>query len=225
MSLILASDEKIIREYEYASVGTIGVGKSSETYKRLIITNKRIVHQEHATGVGMERYSASEMPIEKATYVDTYYGMKSYTALLVLGILFAIAALVVLIAELHIAIVFAALVVAVAFILVYIFKKDYMVTFSIKTDGFINPAMYASSRAGGSLTRGLRRNLRAAESLTTINVKIRVHKEEAKALAEELGMAILEASRPSFYMPTSTPEPDVNTAPVSDPYMDEYKNY
>lgn len=223
MSLMLASDEKIIREYEYASVGTVGVGHSSETYKKLIITNKRIVHQEHATGVGMERYCSSEMPIEKATYVDTYYGMKSYTALLVLGILFAIAALVVLIAGLHIAIVVAALVVAVAFILIYIFKRDYMVTFSIKTDGFVNPALFASSLSGSSLTRNIRRNLRAAEAMTTINIKIRVHKEEAKLLAQELGTAILEASRSNSEETTPDLAPDfapafeVNTAAESGP--------
>lgn len=214
MSLILASDEKIIREYEYASLGSVGVGKSSETYKKLIITNKRIVHQEHATGVGMERYSASEIPIEKAKYVDTYYGMKSYTILLVLGILFALAGLFALVAgEDFLVVTIFALILAVVFILVYIFKKDYVVIFTIKTDGFINSIMHASSRAGNSLTSGLRHGLRAADSALTINVKVRVHKEEAKALAEELGMAILEASRMDTFI----------SAPESDP--EEYKNY
>ena len=218
MSLILASDEKIIREYEYASMGTLGVGRSSETYKKLIITNKRIVHQEHASGVGMERYSATEMPVDKAKYVDTYYGMKSYTILLVMGIIFALAGLVTLIARIPAVVLGIALVFALIFILLYVFKKDYMVCFNIKTDGFVNPVMHASSRAGNSVTRGLRRNLRAADDAMTINIKIRVHKEEAKALAEELGMAILEACRYGYYTPITTSDSE-----TAIPH-DEYKN-
>ena len=218
MSLILASDEKIIREYEYASMGTLGVGRSSETYKKLIITNKRIVHQEHASGVGMERYSATEMPVDKAKYVDTYYGMKSYTILLIMGIIFALAGLVTLIAGIHAVVLGVALVFALIFILLYVFKKDYMVCFNIKTDGFVNPVMHASSRAGNSVTRGLRRNLRAADDAMTINIKIRVHKEEAKALAEELGMAILEACRYGYYTPITTSDSE-----TAIPH-DEYKN-
>ena len=92
MSIKLANDEKIVKSYEYAGVSKLGIGNSASTTKTLTVTNKRIIHESVTTGMGTDCVSTQEIPVKSAKYVNVYYGMKSYSILLLMGILFMLIA-------------------------------------------------------------------------------------------------------------------------------------
>ncbi len=98
MSIQLASDEKILRSYDYAESKAKGLGATKGS-KTLVITNKRIIHKEKIEGKKSSGSNTSEMPISAAKYVRTNFKETRYPILLVLGILFALVAFIVLIAS------------------------------------------------------------------------------------------------------------------------------
>ncbi len=202
MSVKLANGEKLIRNYEYGTVDVKGIGKSSGAHRTLIVTNRRIIHQETSVGKGSERISTSEMPIKSAKYVNTFYGMKSYPILIVLGVIFALVALITLFASEGGAakiiglIVFGAIA-ALCFI-VYARKKDYTLTCSIDSESYVTHVLNFSTKSGNSLTRGLFSFLRKADRSNVINVKVSVNKDVAKQLAEELGSIVTAAANGDY---------------------------
>lgn len=201
MSIKLANGENIVKSFDYAGVSKLGIGNSAGTTKKLIVTNKRIIHESVTTGMGTDCVSSQEIPVKSAKYVNTYYGMKSHATLLIWGILLAFFAIALMIAggsdedmaEVMMPFAIIILIVAAVFFLLYFFVKDYIVTCTILTDGFVAPVMGVSSRAGSTLTNGARGILRRTDNAATINVKVKVKKENAKAMAEELGATLLDA--------------------------------
>ena len=196
MSIRLSENEKIIKEYDYASVGLKGVANASHTSKSLTITNKRIIHREIGAGIGNEKIRTTEMPIEAAKYVDTFYGMKSFNFLLILGVLLSLVALVALVglpgmAKLVAFVLFAVLA-AVCFI-IYKFKKEYVITCNISTDTRVTPAFRCSSMSGSTISGRLTAALKRANRRMTINIRVKVDKDVAKAMADELGSIIADA--------------------------------
>ncbi len=202
MSVKLANGEKLIRNYEYGTVDVKDIGKSSGAHRTLIVTNRRIIHQETSVGKGTERISTSEMPIKSAKYVNTFYGMKSYPILIVLGVIFALVALITLFAseggaaKIMGLIVFGAIA-ALCFI-VYARKKDYTLTCSIDSESYVTHILNFSTKSGNSLTRGLFSFLRKADRSNVINVKVSVNKDVAKQLAEELGSVVTAAANGDY---------------------------
>ena len=197
MSIKLANDEKIVKSYEYAGVSKLGVGNSAGTTKKLIVTNKRIIHEAITTGMGTDCVSTQEIPVKSAKYVNVYYGMKSYAALLVMGFVFVLIALFSLITsaaggdmEVGAPLFLVFFIFGVIFMILWKFVKNYVVTCTILTDSIIMPTMHLSSRAGSTLTRRARGALAAADNTATINVQVKVNKDVAKAMAEELGAVL-----------------------------------
>lgn len=202
MSVSLAKNERVIKEYEYANMSVVGIGKKSATTKKLTVTNKRIIHQESTAGIGTERISTTEMPVKDAKYVNAYYGSKSFGFLLKLGIyvlIFTVGLVYLLLASDTsleggmLALVACLGIIGVVAIILYFVIKDRSVIFSIRTDTHITPAMQASSKAESLLTKGIFARLRSADRGLTINVKVKVNQKVAKELVEELGAVILEA--------------------------------
>lgn len=142
------------------------------------------------------------MPIKSAKYVNTFYGMKSYPILIVLGVIFALVALITLFASEGGAakiiglIVFGAIA-ALCFI-VYARKKDYTLTCSIDSESYVTHVLNFSTKSGNSLTRGLFSFLRKADRSNVINVKVSVNKDVAKQLAEELGSIVTAAANGDY---------------------------
>jgi len=87
MALQFAKNEKVIREFEYASAGVKRKTGRPEVYKSLIVTNKRVIHQEVNEMRGNEMVIRREMPIEDAKYVDSAVAKISKPARLVWGII------------------------------------------------------------------------------------------------------------------------------------------
>lgn len=196
MSIKLANDEKIVKSYEYAGVNKLGIGNSSGTSKKLIVTNKRIIHESITTGRGTDCVSTQEIPVQSAKYVNVYYGMKSYAILAVFCCISLIISLFYLFSSIEndslLPLFFVFAILAVVFYLLYRFVKDYVVTCTILTDGLISPTMRLSSKDGSTLTRRARGFMRAADDTASINVKVKVKKEAAKEMAEELGSVIAD---------------------------------
>lgn len=197
MSIKLAEGEKLIRTYDYGKVRSTGVASSGDSESALLVTNRRIIHRIAGHGVGKEHLSVTEMPLRSAKYVNTFYGMKSYPILFVLGILFVLSAII----EFSSSIIWVgivSLVAAVACFVIFFLKKDYTVTCQIFAESYIAPAFYCSSRSGNSLTRGAFGALSRGSKATTINVKVSVNNEVAKVMADELGYVIQAAANGDF---------------------------
>ncbi|MBO5908915.1 MAG: hypothetical protein J6Q67_03930 [Clostridia bacterium] len=197
MSIKLAKDEKIVRTYDYATSSTKGLASSASS-KTLVITNKRIVHREAGHGSSNEFLNTSEMPLEAAKYVNTFYTKIGFPALLVFGIIFAIIALAGVIAlpedikMLAVPFFF----VAALFIVLFFVKKKLSFTCTIDTDTHITPAFSFSSTSGNSATNGVYSKLAKANKVKSIQINVDYH--VAKQMADELGYVIMAAKNGDF---------------------------
>lgn len=210
MSVQLAKNEKVVRSYDYATAQKGGLASTSIT-KSLVVTNKRIIHKEVGTGKNNEFVKTSEMPVSSAKYVNTYYQKLKFPIFLVWGIIFAVIALVAFlaipeeIADFK-ALAFLPLILGVIFILVYIFKKQYIFVCTIDTDTHITPAFGFSSVSRNSKTDGITAVGKKGNKTTSIEVVI--NPETAKQMADEIGSVIMAAVNGDY---------DEEVAPVAAP--------
>lgn len=202
MSIKLANGEVIVKNYEYGTVNVTGVAKNIGSHRNLIVTNRRVIHQETSLGRGTERISTKEMPVKSANHVSTFYGMKNYPIFLILGIIFAIIAVVMLIAipggAAKIVSFIVAGIIAVVFFILYAKKRDYTLTCSIDSEAYISHSLNFSTKSGNSMTKGFFARFRRADNSNVINVKVSVDHDVAKLLAEELGSVIIAAANGDY---------------------------
>ncbi len=181
MSIQLSQGEKIVREYQYAKTKKL----FTTTEDTLIVTNKRIVHRREGHGFGSETVANSEMPIKNAKYVNTSYGLKSLTPLLILGIIWALIGLFLLVSGGGV-IGFITLIPAAIFIIIYFVKKIYSCTCVISSETRIVPAFSL-----GTITYGLFGRKTGNGGML---LKIQVNNTVAKVLAEEIGAVIADVN-------------------------------
>ena len=93
MSVKLSNNERIIKEYAYATT-TEGLINKRTTNNSLIVTNKRIIKKDVCDKAGYEKINVSEIPVRAVTGVDVKMSSSFKFILLLLGIVFAIAGLV-----------------------------------------------------------------------------------------------------------------------------------
>ena len=168
------------------------------TYKSLIVTNKRVVHEAVCETRGNEVILRQEMPVTDAKYVNTTMGKTSTPAFLVLTVIFAILAAVAYVLPMFVlpnlkmilTLVAAACgLLAVIFLVAFIVSHKAMVVCSISTDHPICPAIgFASIES--ELTSDVSDKKKKSKKPT---IEIRVNRAAAKDLANELGAAILNA--------------------------------
>lgn len=205
MSIKLAENEKVVRSYDYAVQKGFKIGSAAFAGKSLLVTNKRIVHIETSHTVGGRSISTQQMPVGAAKYVNTSYSMKPYPIFLVLGIIIALFSVVGAI-MLEMPAFFAGLVVAAIFILIFCFKKDLVLSCSFETDTRITHACDFSTKNGNSLTKGFFRFFRKRDrKLATIYVSVKVNREVAEAMAEELGAVVMAAAAGEYDSVAATP--------------------
>ena len=200
MSIQLAKDEKVVKAFDYATVGYNRKLSKYTTYKSLIVTNKRVVHEAVCEARGNEVILRQEMPVADAKYVNTAMGKTSTPALLVLTVIFAILAAVAFVlpvlgvlsgAKLVMTIlgsVFALL--AVIFLLCFILSHKAMVVCSISTDHPIYPVIGFGSIEGEENSDASDKKKKSSKKPT---IEIHVNRAVAKEIANELGAAILDA--------------------------------
>ena len=198
MSIQLAKDEKVVKAFDYATVGYNRKLAKYTTYKSLIVTNKRVVHEAVCETRGNEVILRQEMPVTDAKYVNTTMGKTSTPAFLVLTVIFAILAAVAYVLPMFVlpnlkmilTLVAAACgLLAVIFLVAFIVSHKAMVVCSISTDHPICPAIgFASIES--ELTSDVSDKKKKSKKPT---IEIRVNRAAAKDLANELGAAILNA--------------------------------
>ena len=198
MSVKFAKDEKVIKSFDYATVGYNKRKGQYDTFKSLIVTNKRVIHESVNDKRNNEIILRQEMPVADAKYVKTTMGKTSNPAYLLQALLFAIiAAAAVFVSTLDFAEKFyvAFLVLAAPFaVLTFVKLAAYfssctkVVSFSIFTDHVVTPVICtAAMEAENKETEG-KKNTKKDPSL-----EIRVNADVAREIADGLGAAILDA--------------------------------
>lgn len=190
MSVQLAKNETMLREFEYARGG-------AKISKKIRITNKRII-QEESTGKNLA--ICREMPITDAKYVNTAFGQFSKPARLVWGLillfiggiatalsmlvdfgvdLFDVVTLNLVIGGVGDLIAFIGLILFIA----YFCSRRAVLKCVIATDHMITPALSINETPV----------LKPTKPAHEITLDLRINRKAALALVNELGAAILDA--------------------------------
>lgn len=229
MSVKFAKDEKVIKSFDYATVGYNKRKGQYDTFKSLIVTNKRVIHESVNDKRNNEIILRQEMPVADAKYVKTTMGKTSNPTYLLQALLFAIiAAAAVFVSTLDFAEKFyvAFLVLAVPFaILTFVKLATYfssctkVVSFSIFTDHVVTPVICtAAVEAETKETEG-KKNTKKDPSL-----EIRVNADVAREIADGLGAAILDAINYKEEAPVEEAIPayaEIEDAPIDAPEEEE----
>lgn len=197
MSVQFAKDEKVIKSFNYANAGYNRRKGQYDTFKSLIVTNKRVIHESVNDKRSNQIIIRQEMPVTDAKYVKTAMGKTSNPSLLLQAILFAIigiAAFVVSTLDFAekfnfvfwiLAAPFAVL--AIARLAAYFASRSKVVSISIFTDHVVTPVICtAAIESNNDSSNGKKANKEPA-------LEIRVDADTARAIADGLGAAILNA--------------------------------
>ena len=197
MSVKFAKDEKVIKSFNYAATGYNKKKNSYDTFKSLIVTNKRLIHEQVCEKRGNEVILRQEMPVADAKYVKTTMGKTATPKFLLLAILFAVIAIGVAFVSTLEAVAkfqFVFWIAAVPFAVLAIVKlSNYfascsnVVSFSIFTDHAITPII-CSTAIEGNNDEASGKKAKKEPAL-----EIRVDTTIARQIADELGAAILNA--------------------------------
>lgn len=197
MALQFAKDEKVIQSFNYANVNYNKKKGQYDTFKNLIITNKRIIHESVSDKTGNEIVLRQEMPVSDAKYIKTTMGKVSNPSYLLQAILFAViavAAIVLSTMEFAEKLFVLFLVLAAPFVVLtlvklaaYFASRAKIVSFSIYTDHVVTPVICtAAVEANTDDTQN-------KKSKGEPTIEIQVNTEIARKIANELGAAILDA--------------------------------
>lgn len=199
MSLKFAKDEKVIKSFNYAATGYNRKKDAYDTFKSLIVTNKRIIHESVCEKRGNEVILRQEMPVTDAKYVKTTMGKTSTPKFLLLAILCAlVAAAAVVVSTLEFAAKFQFVfwilaapfaVLAIVNLYNYFATCSKVVSFSIFTDHIVTPVIFSTAiEANNDEGTGKKANKEPA-------LEIRVDTTIAREIADGLGAAILDAAQ------------------------------
>ena len=197
MSVQFAKDEKVIKSFNYANTGYNKKKGQYDTFKSLIVTNKRVIHESVNDKSYNEIILRQEMPVADAKYVKTTMGKVSNPLYLLQAILFAVIAVAaVVVSTLDFAEKFYVLflVLAAPFAILtfvklaaYFASRAKIVSFSIYTDHVVTPVIStAAVEANTDDTQG-------KKSKGEPTLQIQVNADVAREIADGLGAAILDA--------------------------------
>ena len=205
MSIQFANNEKVFRAYDYASLGIKKKATKSDTFKSLIVTNKRLIHEEICTRRGQELTIRREMPVSDAKYINTLVTKTSKPALLVWCIIFAIlGAVSFVLFGLNVLpdwnLVFlgagvATVLIAAIFLGCYIGSHKTILICNVSTDHALYPVMgiAAESSNGDKKEQEGKKKKKKKNTEEKLTLQIRVNNAIAKQLVDELGAVILNA--------------------------------
>ena len=199
MSIQFAKDEKVVKSFNYAAIGYNKKKDKYDTFKSLIVTNKRVIHEAVRETRGNEMILRQEMPVADAKYVKTVMGKSCDYSFLVQAIIYAVVAIAIaLLSTMEFAEKFSYifLILAAPFAIVAIKKLvDFLrsfvniVSFSIFTDHPVTPVMTTAVIEDNSNNDENQPKKKKKEP----SLEIRVNADVAREIADGLGAAILNA--------------------------------
>lgn len=208
MSIQFAKNETVVRRFDYA---TLGYRKKTDSYavaRSMIVTNKRVIHQDVSEKVGQDLIVRREMPIEHAKFVDVSYSKTSNPSHLVAALIFAILAVgVYFLTNLKTALpnvaflqkipeflfpTLAGLLGLIALISVfrYFGSRRILLACTVSTDSAVQP-IFSNTITDEKISP--KKAKQANRNALRMELNIRVNKRAAKELADGLGAAILDA--------------------------------
>ena len=200
MAIQFAKDEKVIKSFNYAAVGYNKKKDSYDTFKSLIVTNKRVIHEAVRETRNNELILRQEMPVTDAKYIKTTMGKTASPEFLVQAIIFAvIAAVSVVLSFLEFAAKFQFVfwilaapfvVLAIVKLAAYFASLSNVVSFSIFTDHEVTPVM---STAVIEQNNNNADGYQPKKTKKEPELEIRVNADVAREIADGLGAAILDA--------------------------------
>ena len=199
MAIQFAKDEKVIKSFSYATVGQKN-SQDCDTFKSLIVTNKRVIHEAVREKRFNELILRQEMPVADAKYVKTTVGKTATPKFLVLAIIFALLTAVAVVvsrieavAKFQIAFWIAAglfALLAIVMLIRFFLSITKIVSFSIFTDHVITPVMSTAVIEQDNNNADGSQNKKAKKEPELV---IRVNDDIAREIADGLGAAILDA--------------------------------
>jgi len=208
MSIQLAKNETVVRKFDYA---TLGYRKKTDSYavsRSLIVTNKRVIHQDVSEQAGRDLIVRREMPIEHAKFVDVRYAKTSKPGRLIAALIFAILAVVsCLLTNLKAAFESIELLqkiagplfyglaglfalIALINVIAYFTSRRIYLACTVSTDSLIQ-SVISNTITDESISP--KKAKQARKKTLHMEVDISIDKKAAKALADGLGAAILDA--------------------------------
>ena len=197
MSIQFAKDEKVIKSFNYATVGYNKKKDQYDTFKNLIVTNKRIIHESVNDKRSNEIILRHEMPVSDAKYVKTTMGKTSNPIYLLQALIFAVIAIAAIVVStlefaekffvlfLVLAAPFAIL--AIVKLAAYFASCSKVVSFSIFTDHVVTPVICTAAVEANN------DDAPSKKSKKEPALEIRVNADVAREIADGLGAAILDA--------------------------------
>ena len=198
MAIKLAKDEKVLKSFNYASVGYKQKRGQFDTFKRLTITNQRIIHEAVRETRNNELILRQEMPVTDAKYIKTTMGKTTSLRFLIFAIVlavFAVAAVVVSFLKFAETFKFVFWILAATFaifaivnLILYFKSRVTTVSFSIFTDHYLTLAM-STAVSDGDYSQA--QELKKGKKEPTLEIRVSV--DDAREIADGLGAAILNA--------------------------------
>ena len=208
MSIQFAKNETVVRRFDYA---TLGYRKKTDSYavaRSLIVTNKRVIHQDVNEQMGKDLIVRREMPIEHAKFVDVRFSKTSKPSCLVAALILAVLAVaayfltnlktwlpnVAFVQNLP-EILFVGLsgllgLIALINVFSYFASRRVMLACTVSTDSVIQP-VFSNTITDEAISP--KKAKQAKRNTLRMELDIRINKRAAKDLADGLGAAILNA--------------------------------
>ena len=210
MSIKLSKNEKIIKSFDYATEGYHKKTSRFDTFKSLIVTNKRVIHEEVCERrAGKGTVIRNEMPVGDAKYLSTAVNKTSRPGFIVAAVIFALLAVIAFVLPslnvipedvmemigTYLTIVggmFA--LIALVCLLNYFASRKTLIMCRISSDHAVYPVMGFVSLSGEVNTDNdsNKKKKRKKESDQGKTLEIRVNAAVARELVDELGAVILD---------------------------------
>ena len=191
MPIKLASTEKLVREYHYATVH-YGRNQKNDVSKSVIVTDKRIISREERLKKGRESIVTEEVPISAVKYVNTLYGRTSKKLLLVLSIIcFCTLVLLPL---------------GIAFLVGYLRSRKSSVSCEFLTDAYIT-GIFSMDSASYNSKIAAKEAKKKHKSRKAMKIVVDVDDRVARDFVEEIGALILDYANgaPEVGLPATIP--------------------
>ena len=237
MSVQLSQNEKIMKSFDYATEGYHKKTAKFDTFKSLIVTNKRVIHEsvcERRAGKGT--VVRDEMPVADAKYLSTAINKTSRPGFIVAAVIFALLAVVAFVLPslnvvpedvmemigTYLTVVgglFA--LIAVVCILNYFASRKTLIVCRISADHDVYPVMGFRSLSGEVNTNKDDDKKKKKKKDNGKSIEINVNSKVARQLVDELGAVILDAIAYEPECEAPVAEVAEETEEVAEPAVEE----